>query len=57
LPIIRQMLEQVADDAAELHMENESLIEDFLIAYQEALMEIGFGPRDLARMSAAALVS
>ena len=57
LPIIRQMLEQVADDAAELHMEKESLIEDFLIAYQEALMEIGFGPRDLARMSAAALVS
>lgn len=57
LPIIRQMLEQVADDAAELNMEKESLIEDFLIAYQEALMEIGFGPRDLARMSAAALVS
>jgi fatty aldehyde decarbonylase len=51
------MLEQVANDAAELHMEKESLIEDFLIAYQEALMEIGFSPRDLARMSAAALVS
>ena len=57
LPIIRRMLEQVANDAAELHMEKESLIEDFLIAYQEALMEIGFSPRDLARMSAAALVS
>ena len=57
LPIIRRMLEQVADDAAELHMEKESLIEDFLIAYQEALMDIGFGPRDLARMSAAALVA
>ena len=55
LPIIRRMLEEVADDAAELKMEKESLIEDFLIAYQEALMEIGFGPRDLARMSAAAL--
>jgi fatty aldehyde decarbonylase len=57
LPIIRRMLEQVADDAAVLHMEKESLIEDFLIAYQEALMDIGFGSRDLARMSAAALVA
>ncbi len=57
LPIIRRMLEEVADDAAELQMEKESLIEDFLIAYQEALMDIGFGPRDLAKMSAAALVA
>ena len=57
LPIIRRMLDQVADDAAVLHMEKESLIEDFLIAYQEALMEIGFASRDLARMSAAALVA
>jgi fatty aldehyde decarbonylase len=57
LPIIRRMLDQVADDAAVLHMEKESLIEDFLIAYQEALMDIGFGSRDLARMSAAALVA
>mgnify|MGYP001361272540 len=51
------MLEEVADDAAELKMEKESLIEDFLIAYQEALMDIGFNSRDLARMSAAALVA
>ena len=57
LPIIRRMLEEVADDAAELKMEKESLIEDFLIAYQEALMDIGFNSRDLARMSAAALVA
>ena len=57
LPIIRRMLEDVADDAAELKMEKESLIEDFLIAYQEALMDIGFNSRDLARMSAAALVA
>jgi fatty aldehyde decarbonylase len=57
LPIIRRMLEEVADDAAELLMEKENLIEDFLIAYQEALMEIGFNSRDLARMSAAALVA
>ena len=49
------MLEDVASDAAVLHMEKEDLIEDFLIAYQEALSEIGFSSRDIARMAAAAL--
>ena len=49
------MLEEVASDAAVLHMEKEDLIEDFLIAYQEALDEIGFSPREKARMAAAAL--
>ena len=47
------VLEQIAPDA--LKMEKESLIEDFLIAYQEALGEIGFTSRDIARMAAAAL--
>jgi len=47
LPIIRSMLEQVS---------KEDLIEDFLIAYQEALTEIGFNSREIARMAAAALV-
>ena len=55
LPLIRSMLEEVAKDAAVLHMEKEDLIEDFLIAYQEALNEIGFTSRDIARMAAAAL--
>lgn len=55
LPLIRSMLEQVAADASVLHMEKEDLIEDFLIAYQEALNEIGFTSRDIARMAAAAL--
>ena len=41
--------------AAVLHMEKEDLIEDFLIAYNEALSEIGFSSRDIARMAAAAL--
>jgi fatty aldehyde decarbonylase len=56
LPHVRRMLERVADDAAVLQMEKEDLIEDFLIAYQEALTEIGFQPREIARMAAAALV-
>ena len=49
------MLEEVASDAAVLHMDKEDLIEDFLIAYQEALSEIGFNTREIARMAAAAL--
>jgi fatty aldehyde decarbonylase len=56
LPHVRRMLERVADDAAVLGMEKEDLIEDFLIAYQEALTEIGFTSREIARMAAAALV-
>jgi fatty aldehyde decarbonylase len=50
------MLERVATDAAVLQMGKEDLIEDFLIAYQEALTEIGFNSREIARMAAAALV-
>jgi fatty aldehyde decarbonylase len=56
LPLVRRMLEGVAADAAVLGMEKEALIEDFLIAYQEALTEIGFSSREIARMAAAALV-
>lgn len=56
LPHVRRMLEGVAADAAELGMAKEDLIEDFLIAYQEALTEIGFTSREIARMAAAALV-
>ncbi len=55
LPLIRTMLDQVAGDAAVLQMEKEDLIEDFLIGYQEALSEIGFNMREIARMAAAAL--
>ncbi|MAD67804.1 MAG: aldehyde oxygenase (deformylating) [Synechococcus sp. CPC100] len=55
LPLIRSMLDQVAGDAAVLQMDKEDLIEDFLIAYQEALSEIGFNMREIARMAAAAL--
>ncbi|WP_254933482.1 aldehyde oxygenase (deformylating) [Cyanobium sp. WAJ14-Wanaka] len=56
LPLVREMLNQVAGDAAVLHMDKEDLIEDFLIAYQEALVEIGFTTREIAKMAAAALV-
>ena len=56
LPLVRKMLEQVAGDAAELGMDQEDLMADFLSSYQEALMEIGFSNREIAKLAAAALV-
>jgi fatty aldehyde decarbonylase len=56
LPHVKTMLDSVAADAAQLGMAKEDLIEDFLIAYQESLTEIGFSSREIARMAAAALV-
>ena len=55
LPLVKKMLDRVARDAAVLHMEKEALLEDFLIAYQEALTDIGFSTREIAKMATAAL--
>ncbi|SKB12405.1 Aldehyde decarbonylase [Planktothrix sp. PCC 11201] len=57
LPIIWRMLNQVADDAHVLGMEKEALVEDFMIAYGEALSNIGFSTRDIMRMSAYGLTA
>lgn len=56
LPLVRKMLDQVAGDAAALSMDKEDLMADFLSSYQEALMEIGFTGREIAKLAAAALV-
>ena len=56
LPLVRKMLEQVAGDAAVLHMDQEDLMADFLTSYQEAMLEIGFTSREIAKLAAAALV-
>lgn len=56
LPLVRKMLDQVANDAAILQMDKEDLMADFLSSYQEALMEIGFNSREIAKLAAAALV-
>ena len=45
------MLNAVAKDAKVLNMEKEELIEDFMIAYGEALSNIGFTTRDIMKMS------
>lgn len=52
LPLVWKMLNQVADDADILGMEKEALIEDFMIAYGEALSNIGFSTGEIMRMSA-----
>lgn len=52
LPLVWKMLNQVSADAETLSMEREALVEDFMIAYGEALANIGFATRDIMRMSA-----
>ncbi len=52
LPIVWQMLEQVAADAENMAMEKDALIEDFMIQYGEALSNIGFSTREIMRLSA-----
>lgn len=57
LPIIWRMLNEVAEDAHVLAMEKDALVEDFMIAYGEALSNIGFTTRDIMRMSAYGLTA
>jgi fatty aldehyde decarbonylase len=56
LPIVWKMLGAVSKDAKVLGMEKEALIEDFMIAYGEALSNIGFNTAEIMRMSAYGLV-
>ena len=56
LPLIKKMLDQVAEDAAILSMDKEELMEEFMIAYQDALLEMGLDNREIARMAMAAIV-
>ena len=52
LPLVWKMLNQVATDAEVLGMEKDALVEDFMIAYGEALNNVGFNTREIMRMSA-----
>jgi fatty aldehyde decarbonylase len=51
LPIIWHMLNQVEVDAQGIGMNKQSLIEDFLALYGEALSNIGFDTREIMRLS------
>ena len=57
LPLVWRMLNDVTDDARNLGMEKDALVEDFMIAYGEALSNIGFTTRDIMRMSAYGLAA
>jgi fatty aldehyde decarbonylase len=57
LPLVWSMLNQVAGDAKRLGMEREAMVEDFMIAYGEALANIGFTTRDIMRMSSYGLAA
>lgn len=57
LPIVWRMLNQVENDAHELGMEKEALVEDFMISYGEALSNIGFTTGEIMRMSAYGLTA
>jgi fatty aldehyde decarbonylase len=56
LPLIWKMLNNVSKDAKVLGMEKDALIEDFMIAYGEALSNIGFNTGEIMRMSAYGLI-
>ena len=56
LPLVWKMLNEVSKDAKVLGMEKEALIEDFMIAYGEALNNIGFNTGEIMRMSAYGLM-
>ena len=51
LPIVWKMLNEVENDAKELGMPKEELVEDFMISYGEALDKIGFTTREIMKMS------
>ena len=51
LPIVWRMLNEVENDAKELGMTKEELLEDFMISYGEALANIGFSTREIMKMS------
>ncbi|MDX2272352.1 MAG: aldehyde oxygenase (deformylating) [Cyanobacteriota bacterium] len=55
LPLIWKMLQQVDQDVAELGMDREAVVEDFMIAYGEALNTIGFTTREVMKLSAQGL--
>ncbi|MDY6803647.1 MAG: aldehyde oxygenase (deformylating) [Cyanobacteriota bacterium] len=57
LPLVWKMLNQVEKDAGILGMEKEALVEDFMIAYGEALGNIGFKNMEIMRMSAQGLAA
>jgi fatty aldehyde decarbonylase len=57
LPLVWRMLGEVDQDTDRMCMDKEAIVEDFLIAYGEALADIGFTTREVMKMSARGLAS
>lgn len=57
LPLVWKMLNQVEPDAKILGMEQEALVEDFMITYGEALANIGFSNQEVMWLSAQGLAA
>ncbi|MEN9218205.1 MAG: aldehyde oxygenase (deformylating) [Gloeomargarita sp. DG_2_bins_126] len=57
LPLVWKMLNEVEQDAAQLGMEKAALVEDFLIAYGDALADIGFTTREVMQLTAMGLAA
>ncbi|MBI4781685.1 MAG: aldehyde oxygenase (deformylating) [Oscillatoriophycideae cyanobacterium NC_groundwater_1537_Pr4_S-0.65um_50_18] len=57
LPIIWRMLNQVELDAKGIGMNKQSLIEEFIVRYGEALSQIGFSTREILRLTSQGLQS
>lgn len=55
LPIIWRMLNQVELDARGIGMNKQSLIEEFIVRYGEALSQIGFSTREVLRLASQGL--
>lgn len=55
LPIVWDMFQQVNGDAEALSMDADAILEDFMIAYSEALSGIGFTHREVIKLSAQGL--
>ena len=55
LPIVWEMFGKVNQDADTLSMEPDAIVEDFMIAYGEALGEIGFSSREVMKLAAQGL--
>jgi len=55
LPLVWKMLQQVNEDIEAIYMDREAIVENFLIAYGEALANIGFNTREVMRLSAQGL--
>ncbi|MEO1133525.1 MAG: aldehyde oxygenase (deformylating) [Cyanobacteria bacterium J06639_1] len=55
LPIVWEMFQQVNGDAEALSMDSDAILEDFMIAYGDALNGIGFTNREVMKLSAQGL--